>query len=82
MFGASGLSDDDDVKNDGISPLVHYRHFVAAFCNCHYQRAPPPPPTGLIFYSQTGRLTESVWGGRFGLRGRATMPPTLRTDSE
>jgi hypothetical protein len=74
VIGASGLSDDDDVKNDGLKwkladqsasgitflPLVRYRHFVAAFCGCRYQRAgldlltnPPPHSSHLLFSGWT-----------------------------
>ncbi len=34
-----------------------------------------PLPTVLIFYSQTGRLTDSVWEGVLGSGGGATMTP-------
>jgi hypothetical protein len=42
--------------------------------SCHFQRAgldllTTPPP-----YSQTGRLTDSVWGGGLGSGGGATTP--------
>jgi hypothetical protein len=37
--------------------------------------------TVLIFCSQTGRLTESVWGGGdLGLGGGAATPPTPKSD--
>ena len=29
----------------------------------------------LKYFSQTGRLTDSVWGGGLGSGGRATTPP-------
>ncbi len=78
MIGASGLCDDDDGKNDGLKwklaesvrygitflPLVRYRHFVAA------------DKAVFKYYSQTGRLTASVWvGGRFWSGGGATTAP-------
>jgi hypothetical protein len=72
MIGARGLNDADDGTNDGLKwkladqsaseitflPLVRYRHFVVA------------DESVLKYYSQTGRLTDSAWGGRFGVRRR------------
>ncbi len=40
-------------------PLVHYHHFLV--------------PKVLIFYSQTGRLTDSVWG--WGVWGQGEGRP-------
>ncbi len=53
---------------------------------------PPPPHTHththrvFISHPQTSRLTDSVWGGRIGVRGRGNHAPSLQvgrvTDSD
>jgi hypothetical protein len=61
MIGASGLSDDDDGKNDGLKwKLAESVRYSAIICLSHFVAA---DEAVLKYYSQTGRLTASVWGG-------------------
>jgi hypothetical protein len=87
-MSASGLSDDDDDKNDGLkwklAESVRKRKniFTASPLSSFSKFKTSLPPTGFIFYSQTGRMTDSIWEGGLGSGGGATTPPMPWTDSE